>query len=130
MSNVQQTIDRGERGLVEIVDDATALAAEAAERLIAAISDAIAARGIAAITLSGGSTPKQMGALLAQPVYRGRVDWERAHFFWGDERWVPLDSPESNAGEAKRAFLDQVGIPAGNIHPFQTVGVSPEASAI
>ncbi|MCC6792309.1 MAG: 6-phosphogluconolactonase, partial [Thermomicrobiales bacterium] len=71
----------------------------------------------------------EMGRLLAEERFRERVPWDRLHIFWGDERWVPLESPESNAGEAMRGFLDLVGIPEDRVHPFETVGVTPEESA-
>lgn len=129
MSNVVDSIDYGDRGQVRIVADADALAREAAELFIAASNEAVARNGSASIALSGGSTPKLMGRLLTEDGYRERVPWDKLHIFWGDERWVPLDSAESNAGEAKRAFLDTVGIPAGRVHPFETEGVTPEESA-
>jgi len=129
MTNILDSLDYGERGRVLIVEDATALARAAAELVIATVHDAVDRDGDATIALSGGSTPKEMGRLLAQESYRERLPWENVHVFWGDERWVPLESPENNAGEAKRAYLDSVGIPAANVHPFQTVGITPEQSA-
>jgi 6-phosphogluconolactonase len=129
MSDVLAIIDYGDRGRVEIVSDAPALARAAASLLTTTIADAVAQRGVATIALSGGSTPKQMGLLLAQAPYRDAIPWNAVHFFWGDERWVPLESPESNAGEAKRAFLDRVAIPGGNLHPFITERISAEESA-
>jgi 6-phosphogluconolactonase len=71
-----------------------------------------------------------MGAILAREPYRSRVPWDRVHVFWGDERWVPLGSPESNAGEAKRGFLDLVPIPPGNVHPWDTEAESPRPAAM
>jgi 6-phosphogluconolactonase len=115
-----RTIDFGTRGRVTVVPDGSALARAAAERLAEAVEDAVATRGVAFIALSGGSTPKQMGGLLADEPYRSRIPWNRVHIFWGDERWVPLGSPESNAGEAKRGFLDLVPIPPANVHPWDT----------
>jgi 6-phosphogluconolactonase len=97
--------------------------------LTGAIDHAVADRGIAAVALSGGSTPKQMGQLLAQPEFRDAIPWNDVHVFWGDERWVPLSSPESNAGEAMRAFLDHVPINPGNVHPYVTETVSAQESA-
>jgi 6-phosphogluconolactonase len=129
MSDVIGSIDYGDRGTVQIVEDADALAQQAAEMFISTVRDAVDRSGTATVALSGGSTPRQMGQLLAREGYRERVPWEELHVFWGDERWVPLDAPESNAGEAKRAFLDLVGIPAANVHPFETEGLSPEESA-
>ncbi len=67
------------------------------------------------VALSGGSTPKLLFRLWASE-YRDRLDWNRVHFFWGDERCVPPEDPESNYGEAKRLFLDSIGIKAENVH--------------
>ena len=95
-----ETIDLGERGVVTIVPDGSALARAGAERFAQAVERAVAERGQAFVALSGGTTPKQMGGLLAREPYRSRIPWDRLHVFWGDERWAPLGSPESNAGEA------------------------------
>ena len=70
-----------------------------------------------------------MGTILAREPYRSRIPWDRIHIFWGDERWVPLGSPESNAGEARRGFLDLVPIPPGNVHPWDTAAESPREAA-
>ena len=70
-----------------------------------------------------------MGTILSREPYRSRIPWDRVHIFWGDERWVPLGSPESNAGEAKRGFLDRVPIPVANVHPWETDGDSPREAA-
>jgi 6-phosphogluconolactonase len=129
MSRIVGTIDYGPRGVVRVVEDAAALARESAEALIWAVDEANAMHGAAFVALSGGSTPKQMGQLLTQDLYRARVGWTGAHFFWGDERWVSLSSPESNAGEAKRIFLDRVPVPAANVHPWHTVGLPAKESA-
>lgn len=115
-----RTIDFGPRGEVTVVADGSALARAAAERFAAAVERAVAERGQAFVALSGGSTPKQMGTLLAREPYRSRIPWDRVQIFWGDERWVPQASPESNAGEAKRGFLDLAPIPPGNVHPWET----------
>ncbi len=123
-----RTIDYGERGTVVVVADADELALAAAELVKKVIDDARTIYPKALIALSGGSTPKRMGQILASEPYTETVAWRDAEFFWGDERWVPLDSPESNAGEAKRGFLDQVRVPQSQVHPFAT-DTTPEASA-
>ena len=123
------TIDLGPRGQVVIVPDGPALARAAAERFARAVETAVAERGQAYVALSGGSTPKQMGAILAREPYRSRLPWDRVQVFWGDERWVPLGSPESNAGEAKRGFLDLLPISPGNVHPWDTEAESPREAA-
>lgn len=124
-----RTLDFGPRGTVTVVADGTGLARAAAERFARAVETAVTARGQTFIALSGGSTPKQMGAILAREPYRSRVPWDGVHLFWGDERFVPLGSPESNAGEAKRGFLDLVPIPHENVHPWNTDAETSDEAA-
>jgi 6-phosphogluconolactonase len=114
------TRDYGERGRVVVVRDAEALARAAAETFARAMSEAVAARGRGTVGLSGGSTPKRMGELLAAPPFREQVPWGDLEVFWGDERWVPLESKESNAGEAQRILLDRVPASPARINPFPT----------
>jgi 6-phosphogluconolactonase len=129
MSDSAPSTDYGDRGRVCVYDDAGTLAEAAAEELIAAIEAAVSARGRADVGLSGGSTPQAMARLLATSRFRDRVNWPATEIYWGDERWVPLDSPESNAGEAKRLLLDTAPIPPEQVHSYDTVSVSPEVSA-
>ena len=77
--------------------------------------------------LSGGSTPKLLFKLLAED-YRESIDWPRLHFFWGDERCVPHDDPESNYGEVKRLLFDHVPVVPEQIHAVPT-DLEPEAAA-
>ena len=123
------TLDFGPRGHVVVVPDGSSLARAAAEHFARAVELAVAERGVTFVALSGGTTPKQMGSILAREPYRSRIPWDRVHIFWGDERWVPLASPESNAGEARRGFLDLVPIPLGNVHPWDTTADSPQEAA-
>lgn len=123
-------IDYQERGQVRIVGDAETLAIAAADLLWTVIDEAGQNNEKAFVALSGGSTPKRMGELLARPPYADRIDWSRLHVFWGDERWVPLDDPDSNAGEATRAFLDRVPVPTEQVYPFDTGLDDPEMAAV
>jgi 6-phosphogluconolactonase len=82
-----------------------------------------------AICLSGGSTPRQLYEQLAAPAIASRFPWRRTHWFWGDERFVPPDHPDSNYRMAREALLSRVPIPADNIHAVPTEGLSPEESA-
>ncbi len=129
MTDSTRSLDYGDRGQVLVVKDGEALASTAANLVKAAIGRQSARGQRAMVALSGGSTPKRMGQLFAETSLRDSVDWSSVEFFWGDERWVPLSSSESNAGEAMRAFLDHVAIPKDQIHPFQTEDISPEESA-
>ena len=114
---------------VRIVADAGALAHAAADLFATVTTAAVAERGRAAVALSGGSTPRRMGELLAAPPYQERVPWGDLDIFWGDERWVAATSPESNAGEAKRTFLDAVPVSPERVFPFPTGVAAPEESA-
>jgi 6-phosphogluconolactonase len=104
--------------IVTVLRDQETLATAAAERVMALAAAAIAARQRASLCLSGGQTPRRLYELLADPSrpWRATVDWTRVHVFWGDERPVPPDHPESNFGMAYRALLANVPIPADQIH--------------
>lgn len=103
---------------IRVSDDIAALARAAAEEVLRAALDAVAARGRFTIALSGGSTPQALYRLLASPddPFRARMPWSAIHFFWGDERHVPPDHPESNYRMVREAMLDRVPVPPGNSH--------------
>jgi 6-phosphogluconolactonase len=82
-----------------------------------------------AVSLSGGSTPQRLYECLAAPGIASRFPWNRVHWFWGDERFVPHDYPDSNYRMARDAFLSRVLIPADNIHAVPIEGFSPEQAA-
>jgi 6-phosphogluconolactonase len=121
-----RTIDYGERGTVRVHADGEALARAAAALFAETVAGAA---GHPHVALSGGSTPKRMGQLLAEPPYRDEVPWREIEFFWGDERYVPEESPESNAGEARRTFLDRVGVEPSRLNPFPTTVPDAELAA-
>src|SRR5215203_7567621 len=98
------------------VDDPAALAKRAADRLVAKLS---ANSERIAVCLTGGSSPRQLYALLATETYQSKIPWDRVHWFIGDERFVPASDPLNNMGAARRIFLDQCA-PAANIHPIAT----------
>jgi 6-phosphogluconolactonase len=81
--------------------------------------ESIARDGQFMVALSGGNTPREMFKLLASEEFRGQVDWAKVHVFWGDERAVPPESPESNYGVARRELLIRVPIPEGNVHRME-----------
>lgn len=83
-----------------------------------------------AVCLAGGSTPQGLYKCLAAPAIASRFPWSRVHWFWGDERFVPHDDPDSNYRMAYDAFLSQVPAPDGNIHPIPTENLSPEQAAV
>ena len=81
------------------------------------------------VCLSGGSTPRRLYEQLATPAFASRFPWRRAHWFWGDERFVAHDHPDSNFRMARDAFLSRVPAPDGNVHAIPTEGLSPEQAA-
>jgi len=97
-----------------------AVARTAASEFIQQAVAAAQAKGHFAVALSGGSTPRTLYSLLASDAYRDRLPWDKIHFFWGDERHVPPDHPDSNYRMAREAMLSKVPVPAGNIHRIKT----------
>jgi 6-phosphogluconolactonase len=113
-----------------VLPDGDSLANVAAQRFTALASSAIAERGCFVVALSGGSTPRPVYALLAEEPLVSRVDWARSHIFWGDERCVPPDHPDSNYRMASQALLDHVAIPEQNVHRIQGELPPDEAAAV
>jgi 6-phosphogluconolactonase len=111
---------------VEVLENPEALARRAAGW----ITDlAAASRDRFAICLSGGSTPRRLYQLLGESPYRDRLPWQRVHWFWGDERFVPWDDPDSNYGMVRAALLGRAPAPAANIHGIAMDGTPSEAAA-
>ena len=81
------------------------------------------------VALSGGSTPKALFTLLATAEFAGQIPWERVHWCWGDERFVPPDDASSNYRMAHEAMLSHVPVPPDHVHPIPTTGLSPAAAA-
>jgi 6-phosphogluconolactonase len=96
--------------------DVGELAHKAAEQFVALAGAAVARAGRFAVALSGGSTPRAVYSLLGSPEFRDRVDWPRVHLFWGDERCVPPDHPESNFRMVQETLLAKIQIPSQNVH--------------
>jgi 6-phosphogluconolactonase len=111
-------VSDGAPAAVRVVEGPAALAEAAAEEWRARALAAIAASGRFAVALAGGSTPRRLYELLAAPSagYRAAHPWGRTHVFFGDERAVPPDDPESNYGMARDALLARVPVPGENVH--------------
>lgn len=105
------------------------LAREAARRVIELANAAIRERGRFAWVLSGGSTPRRLYELLAQPPYLGAIDWSRVHLFFADERYVPHTDPDSTLRLVRETLLSGAPVPADQIHPMPTEGGTPEDCA-
>ncbi|MCW5852463.1 MAG: 6-phosphogluconolactonase [Anaerolineae bacterium] len=101
---------------LHVFPTADALAEAAAEYMVQLAHAAVMEQGRFSVALSGGSTPRALHAHLAAEPLRSDVDWGRVHVFWGDERCVPPDHPDSNYRMARETLLDHVPIPAGQVH--------------
>jgi len=98
----------------------------AAEEVVRTANEATASRGRFTIALSGGSTPKNLFNLLATNA-RTSLPWDRMFFFWGDERHVAPDDPESNYRMAEETMLSKIPVAAGNV--FRIKAENPDADA-
>jgi 6-phosphogluconolactonase len=103
-------------GQIILLPDPEAVAHEAAARWAQIAQEAVESRGRFSAALPGGSTPERLYRLLAEPPYQAEIPWPRVHLFWGDERCVPHDHPDSNFRLADELFLSRVAIPADNVH--------------
>jgi 6-phosphogluconolactonase len=79
--------------------------------------------GTCAVSLAGGSTPRRLYEVLTVPPIVTRFPWDDVHWFWGDERFVPHDHPDSNFRMVDEALLSVAPIPRENIHPIPTEGL-------
>lgn len=104
------------------------LAKAAADFIAKRIKDVLKKQDRFTIALSGGSTPKALHELLAKSPYAEQIPWLQLHVFWGDERYVPLDDPQSNAGMAYDTLLGHVFTPDDQIHVWRT-DLEPNAAA-
>jgi 6-phosphogluconolactonase len=102
--------------LLTIAPDEQTLAEWVADRFTAIVSDTVRTAGAARVCLTGGSTPRRLYELLATNAFSGRIDWERLHVYWSDERHVPPDHKDSNYGMTRDALLMHMPIPAAQVH--------------
>ncbi|MFN2150030.1 MAG: 6-phosphogluconolactonase [Anaerolineales bacterium] len=96
--------------------DTKALAQAVVDLFIEIANEAIEARDVFTVALSGGTTPRSVYELLADERYAEAVDWSKVHVFWGDERSVPPNNPNSNYWMAENLWLGRGNIPEINIH--------------
>jgi 6-phosphogluconolactonase len=114
---------------IRVADDAHALAEIAAQEILDVALAAVVARGRFTVALAGGSTPRATYERLAQPPLSARMPWPDTVVFFGDERGVPVEHPQSNYGMAHRALLSRVPIPPERIFRIHGEGADPDAVA-
>ena len=104
------------------------VAKAAAQLFTTAVINAVSARGVARVAISGGTTPKAMFGLLAAEPFASQVPWDKLDLFWVDERCVPPDNADSNYRMTKEALLSKVPLPADRIHRMEGE-FAPEVAA-
>ena len=114
-----------------VLSDPATVAEATADRFVTAARAAIEERGMFRVALSGGSTPKQVYPLLLEPARRDHVEWGAVEFFWGDERAVPPDHPESNFGVAYGLLISQLpNVRPDRIHRMPAEAPDLDAAAL
>jgi 6-phosphogluconolactonase len=118
---------------IRILDDAQSVASSAADELARLAQSAVDSKGRFTVALSGGSTPKALYSLLAERTAQERspdIPWSKIHLFFGDERHVPPDHPDSNFRMANEAMISKVPIPAENVHRVHSENEDAAAAAL
>jgi 6-phosphogluconolactonase len=105
----------GEPAIV-VLPDREAASNAAARRIATALTEAVAARGVAHWATTGGSTPGPIYRELARKPLLDTIPWKHVHLWWGDDRWAPPDGPLSNTLAARDLLLGEAPIPAGQVH--------------
>lgn len=101
--------------IIRIFKSPVELAEEFASEIVSGIMNAFHKEKHFTMALSGGTTPKTLFSVLADE-FNDSIPWENVHFFWGDERCVVPEDPESNYKCAKQYLFDKIDIPGTNIH--------------
>jgi 6-phosphogluconolactonase len=114
---------------VEVHPDPETLATAVAGELLNRLADTQAAGRVPHISLTGGTIAVAVHEEVARLAAASGVDWGAVHVWFGDERFVERDSPDRNAGQARAAFLDAVGVPAAHVHEFPARGDVPDVEA-
>ncbi len=114
-----------------VLPDTGTVAEATADRFVSAAKAAIAERGVFRVALSGGGTPKRVYPLLLEPPRRDAVDWSAVDFWWGDERTVPPDDPESNFGVAYGMLISQLpNVRSDRVHRMPAEAADLDAAAL
>jgi len=112
---------------IVVLPSPQAVAEALADRTASALRGALARKNRVTLCLTGGSTPVPAYERLAQAE---GIDWDRVHLFWGDERCVPPDHPQSNHAMAQRTLIQPAGVPASNVHKMPGTCQPPEGAAV
>jgi 6-phosphogluconolactonase len=101
---------------VHRLPDPEGVATEVADRVLTLLAEAQASGAAGSVVLTGGTISRRVHTALAGHPDRGRVDWSRTSFWWGDDRFVASDDPERNAGQAWEDLLRHLPLAATQVH--------------
>lgn len=101
---------------------------QVAEWIVGFINEVLEKRDRFTIALSGGNTPKKLYQLLASEEFSNKINWQKLHVFWGDERYVAFTDERNNAKMAFDVLLSHVPVPKTQIYTIRT-DIDPVASA-
>ncbi len=101
---------------IAIYPDIDTLSHDAAQHIVRIANESIATYGRFTMALSGGTTPRKTYGLLGSEPYSRQINWTLVHIFWGDERSVPPESPDSNYRMAHEVFLSKIPVPTVQVH--------------
>src|SRR5579863_5017919 len=113
---------------IQVLETPEAVAEKAAADFAQYVDERLTQQTRFAVALPGGVTPKLFFTRLTQDPYRDRIPWKKLWVFWGDERCVPPDHPESNFGMAKTFLLEKVSIPSSQVFRMRGEDPPPEAA--
>jgi 6-phosphogluconolactonase len=105
---------------IRLLANGNAIAQAAATDFLDAANEAVRQKGSFSVALAGGSTPKDLYGLLASDPLKAKVPWSKIQFFFGDERHVPPDDPESNFRMANEAMLAKAPIDPKQVHRIKS----------
>ncbi|MEK6479823.1 glucose-6-phosphate dehydrogenase [Catalinimonas sp. 4WD22] len=103
---------------LHVYENTDDLSYSAAELFVRKSREAVERNGRFVVCLTGGSSPKGLYTLLTQPPFVNQVAWNKTYVFWGDERPVPIEDKDSNAGMAYQTLLKHVPVPEDQIFPI------------
>jgi len=111
---------------IRILAEGAAIAKRAAQEFIQAAASAVREKNAFNVALAGGSTPKALYSLLvSDPALRSQVPWDKTHLFFGDERHVPPDHPDSNFRMASEAMISKSPLKPAQVTRIK--GENPDA---
>ena len=96
------------------------LSVELAQWLSDQVEEVLSKQEFCTLVLSGGQTPKALFKKLATKEFQEKINWQKIHIFWSDERVVPFNDPRNNAKNAFDLLIDHIDIPASQVHIMRT----------